>query len=436
MADARPQDGRTLLVVDDDVTFRTRLVQAFRGRGFMRTCLLAFAAAAAGVPLLAHVVVVEHVVQMNVEPQGPRLLVRLHLPATLLVDASLPRPSDGELDVSAIKSPLAIVAADIARNLDVLQDDTPLAMPTALVKIGTDRKSIDVELTYTIREGVGAISARLNAFRADPQSVRTSADYLRPSAPPLRVNVSGAPKRVVFDPDLADALLPIAAQGMSALLGAGDHLLFLVCLLLPVRKMREAAGVVAVLVSSQAAAALLVLAWPGWSEEATTAAAMVAASAVVIVAIQTVVRAQLSWIAPVTFAFGALSGVAFGDTFASAAPLAGSHQLGAFLTFVLVVGLGQLWLGAILWATRMWLNERGVSERLIAVLGSVVVAHEALDRLVDRGHAIARSGSFGAEHALVWLIVGWASAIVVAGLIKLLSGSASNHREQTPLTET
>jgi two-component system response regulator RegA len=33
MTEPRPQDGRTLLVVDDDATFRTRLVQAFQGRG-------------------------------------------------------------------------------------------------------------------------------------------------------------------------------------------------------------------------------------------------------------------------------------------------------------------------------------------------------------------------------------------------------------------
>ena len=33
MNDASVEDGRTLLVVDDDVTFRTRLVRAFRDRG-------------------------------------------------------------------------------------------------------------------------------------------------------------------------------------------------------------------------------------------------------------------------------------------------------------------------------------------------------------------------------------------------------------------
>ena len=57
MSNASVEDGRTLLVVDDDATFRTRLVRAFRDRGLEVTAAgdyeEAVAAAQADTPELA-----------------------------------------------------------------------------------------------------------------------------------------------------------------------------------------------------------------------------------------------------------------------------------------------------------------------------------------------------------------------------------------------
>jgi len=57
-------------------------------------CLVTFALAAGTVQLRAHVVLVQQVVQVSVQPQGSRSSFELHVPATLLVDASLPRSAD------------------------------------------------------------------------------------------------------------------------------------------------------------------------------------------------------------------------------------------------------------------------------------------------------------------------------------------------------
>jgi len=82
------------------------------------------------------------------------------------------------------------------------------------VKVGADGKSIDVDLAYAHRDNVSGISARLNAFRAEPQ-LYEPASISAASGPPLRVEVSGAPKRVLFDPAWPMRCWPIAAQGMS-----------------------------------------------------------------------------------------------------------------------------------------------------------------------------------------------------------------------------
>jgi len=142
---------------------------------------------------------------------------------------------------------------------------------------------------------------------------------------------------------------------------------------------------------------------PWLTGDSLTALAMVAASAVVIAALQNIVSARVRWVVPIALAFGVLNGFAFAQSFAASAPLAGSHQWVALTVFLLVVDLGQFWLGAVVWATRLWLAGHGTPERVVSVLASVIIAHAALHRIVDRGHLLAQSGSFGAERAIVYL---------------------------------
>jgi len=110
-----------------------------------------------------HEVPVEQVVEMTVQPQGDRLSVRMHIPATVLAAAKLPRLSDGTLDGAGSDGPLRIVAADAARNLDLWQDETALASPEMTARIAADRVSVDVDLLYQTNGGPAAFSARLTA---------------------------------------------------------------------------------------------------------------------------------------------------------------------------------------------------------------------------------------------------------------------------------
>src|SRR5882724_5412586 len=90
-------------------------------------------------PVSAHDVIVDQVVEMLVEPHGDQLLVHLHVPVTVIGDANLPRLANRALDLTTIGNALPVVAADIARNLDVQQGDDVLADPVATARVGADR---------------------------------------------------------------------------------------------------------------------------------------------------------------------------------------------------------------------------------------------------------------------------------------------------------
>jgi hypothetical protein len=131
---------------------------------------------------------------------------------------------------------------------------------------------------------------------------------------------------------------------------------------------------------------------------------------------------------PLAAIFGALNGWTLGSVAAASAALAGAHQPAATLVFSAVVLLGELWLGALFWAFRAWLDERGAPERVVGLLGSVIAAHYAVHRLVERSQPLAQDGSFGGEHALAWLTLSWVVAILLVAASNALSGTAEPAR--------
>jgi hypothetical protein len=380
-----------------------------------------FAAAAVVValaPLSAHDVVIEQVVEMIAQPQGERLAVALHVPVAVSGDRELPALlADG--DAAAIDARLHMVAADVAHNLDFAQGDTSLPAPAIVTRRGADGVSIDIELSYsTVDES--PFSARLNAFATTGAPVRTHARFRTPSGRVDRISVTGPPARVIFDPPAALTLQQFAVRGLRALTDGGDHLWWLVCALLLVRPSRSALGLLASVAAAQAIAIVAASVAPAAVGPWLPAAGLIAASAIAIAAMQNVAAAKLRWVIAVAVTFGLLNGLAFGETMAGAAQLAGGHRLLAFAVFTGVVLLGELWLGTLGWMVRRWLDEQGLPERGMAILGSAFVAHDALHRMASRAESLTQSGSFGGERAIEWVALAWAGAVLLIGVANAL----------------
>jgi hypothetical protein len=370
--------------------------------------------------LLAHEVVVEQVVEVEVAPRGHQLVVRMHVPAALLGDARLPQRADGTLDADA--AALAIVAADLARNLDVRQDDAPLGMPIASARVGADRTSIEVDLTYALAgepTDLSALSARVNTLSAPPlTSVRTHVRFTPTSGSPRVVDVTGAPTRVAFDPPALAIARDFVTRALTSVLSAGDHVLLLACLLLASRRAGTAARLVVAMTAAQAIAIVSTGASVSIAGSWPAIAATVAASAVVVGALQTVVGADARWIAPIAAIFGLLNGVTFGDTVVAGRAFAGGHPWAATVTFVLTVAAAELWIGGVMWATWRWLTGAGVPERIGAIVMSAFIAHTALHRVADRAQVLADRGVPAADRALVWLTVAWAGVMAIVAAVQ------------------
>ncbi|HEY1909438.1 MAG TPA: hypothetical protein VGG73_00835 [Vicinamibacterales bacterium] len=386
-------------------------------------CATAVALALTGTRLLAHDVVVDQVIDMNIAVRGPQLVVHLHVPATALADANLPRLPDRTIDPSRARPLLAGIAADVARNLDLQQGENRFAAPTATARVGDDQKSVDVELVYT--GGVsGSVSARLNAFRAVEGPARTDLHYSTATGSEQSLTVTGPPVRVQLDPSTLDVARQFIGRGVRAVFDSGDELLFLLCLLLPLRQPRLATALFAVIAAGQLGAMIIVASQSPMAPAAVTAAGMAAASVVVIAGLQNVVEARPARVMALAALFGVLSGVSLGSTVVASAPFGGSHTWLATISFVVVALICELWLGAVGWGTRLWLDQRRTPARTLSILGSVLIAHEAVHRVVDRGHVLAQSGAFDGDRVIIWLTLVWAGVMLCLALVNRLSADA------------
>ena len=132
-------------------------------------------------------------------------------------------------------------------------------------------------------------------------------------------------------------------------------------------------------------------------------------------------------------AFGLFNGITFGHTIVDAMQFAGSYRAMAFATFLVVAVAGQVWLAALMWGTRTWLHRLRLHDRIATIVASVLVAHSAVERVVERGHVVAQAGSFAAQRALVWLTLAWALVMLLAGVREWLRPrTIDGHRDRAP----
>ncbi len=203
------------------------------------------------------------------------------------------------------------------------------------------------------------------------------------------ITFDGDPGEVRLDPRWWHAAWRFVRTGMAHMFSGIDHLLFVLCLVLPIRAMRPLVGVVSAftiahsitLVSSAMGFAPTALWFPPLVE-------VLIAASIVYMALENIVgaRVQRRWM--IAFAFGLVHGFGFATALRDQLQFAGSHLLTSLAAFNVGVELAQLAVLAVSVPILRWVFARAVPERMGVIIASAFITHEAWHWLLERASTL------------------------------------------------
>ena len=274
---------------------------------------------------------------------------------------------------------------------------------------------LDVLVTYPIESEDSDFSVNPELGTLSDETT-TVLRFLVPNGAERVFNYLGNPGLVELDPRWHQAALRFITMGFEHILEGIDHLLFLFCLVIPLRSIRALIPVVTsftiahsiTLIGSAFGVAPSALWFPPLIET-------LIALSIVYMAFENIVGAKLEHRWVVTFGFGLVHGFGFSFLFSETLQFAGGHLFSSLLAFNIGVELGQLFILILVIPILNLLFKYVVQERIGAILLSALLAHSAWHWMVDRGTTLSLyQFQMPVFDALFWAaIMRWGMMLIV-----------------------
>ena len=180
-------------------------------------------------------------------------------------------------------------------------------------------------------------------------------------------------------------------MGFHHILDGTDHLLFLLCLIIPFRRIRPLIPMITAF--TMAHSITLIASAYGYAPDVQwfpPLIEMLIAVSIVYMALENIVvlKPQHRWI--ITFFFGLVHGFGFSLVLRDTLQFAGSHVLLSLLSFNIGVELGQLFMLALFVPALNLLFRYVVAYRVGSIILSAIVAHQAWHWMEDRWDALSQ----------------------------------------------
>ena len=351
-----------------------------------------------------------------IKPEGQSLRLLVRVPLEAMRDVTFPLIGPGYLDLSRADEALREAAVLwIGQEVSLYEDGARLALPDlAAVKVSlpTDAAFRDYNTALAGTTGPGLpldtriywqqamldvlfeyrITSDRSEFSIVPglerlgMRVSTVLRFLPVEGGERLYQYTGNPGRVVLDPRWHQAAFRFVQLGFTHILDGVDHLLFLLCLVIPFKRLRVL--VILVTAFTVAHSVTLIAATLGLAPDALWFVPLVEtviAASIVYMALENIVAPGLRrrWMA--VFGFGLVHGFGFAYALREMLPFGGDHLVTSLLAFNVGVEIGQLLVIVICVPILRLLFRYIPGERTGAIVVSVLAGHTAWHWLVERG---------------------------------------------------
>ncbi|MGB5579053.1 MAG: HupE/UreJ family protein [Woeseia sp.] len=368
---------------------------------------------------MAHEVPASVVVQTWVQPDGDELNLLVRVPLEAMRDVVFPLRGLGFIDIAAADESLRDAAEIwVANEVDLFESGSRLdsyriagvrlSLPSdrsfrnydaavahisgpplaASTKLFVTQALLDIHLVYPIQSATADFSI-YPGFRRLGLDTTTVIHFLPPGGEERVFEFSGDPGVVQLDPRWYHAFSRFVVFGFEHILDGIDHLLFLLCLIVPFRRIRPLIAIVTAftlghsltLIGSAFGLTPSVPWFPPFIES-------LIALTIVYMALENIVGTNWRRRWMVALGFGLVHGFGFSFALGESLQFAGQHLLTSLLAFNVGVELGQLLVVLIAVPLLNLLFRAGLPERITTIILSAFLAHSGWHWLTDRVAAL------------------------------------------------
>jgi hypothetical protein len=418
----------------------------------------------------AHDIPNDLTIRTFLKPEGQQLQLLVRVPLQAMRDIDYPRRARELVDLSRAEQSLREAATVwIVNDIELYEGETRLTNPalvavraslpaddsfrtyeTALARLSGPRLPdetefvwnqglLDIWLTYPIQSDQSRLSIDVRWGRLGVRTI-TALQFVTPNGAIRAFELLGDPGLVRLDPRWHQAALRFVVLGFYHILDGIDHLLFLVCLVIPFRRLRP---LIMIVTSFTVAHSITLLASaydlaPGALWFPPLIETLIATS-IVYMALENIVMANPAALAGgrelgivddnarsrltrrwmIAFGFGLVHGFGFSFALRETLQFAGSHLLTSLVAFNVGVELGQILVIGLLVPAIDLLFRFVLAERMGTVILSALVAHTGWHWMSERFGRL-RQYSFEwptLTAAFLLTVVRWLTlAVIMAGV--------------------
>jgi hypothetical protein len=287
-------------------------------------------------------------------------------------------------------------------------------LPDASIPIFYDKGSFDVHFTYPISSPRSVFKLQTHVAADMGSGAILAVRYLPPGETTRALLIHSGDDPGALNPAWYHAAGSFVALGIEHILTGFDHLLFLFCLLIPVRRLR---GLISVVTAFTVAHSITLFAsafhlaprgawFPPFVE-------MAIAGTIVYTALENVVRASLRHRWLLVAGFGMVHGFGFSNALGQSLQFVGSHLLLSLFSFNVGIEIGQIGVLAVMWPA-LALFRRFVADRAGVAILSTTAAAIGGYWIVERWQSFRRAVWPGLEsNDPRWMAVAVAAAAIL-----------------------
>jgi len=430
-----------------------------RGSRLAAWCLLACAVACAQI-VRAHEFKLDAVINafVKIEPGEAQLVIRA--PLYLFKQVRFP-VTGAEIDVQNSAPAVERALAALQQDIKLFENDRPLVASRATGRLslpsdrsfetyeqaashvaaplerGTsiyiDQGYVDARITYPIGSPASEFAVRTTAAPELGDVLKLALRYMPPGGESRAMVITIHSGTVALNPTWARAATGFIALGIAHILTGYDHLLFLLCLVVPLRGWRQILSVITVFTVAHSFTLLGSAfnlapsgAWfPPFVETAI-------AASIVYMALENIMGVKFERRVLITTVFGLVHGFGFAYGLQENFQFAGTHLLVSLFAFNVGIELGQILVLAVMLPALAVVRRYVLPGRVGMIILSAIVADTGWHWMIDRADVLWKAPWPRPSLVGLTILAFWVAGILLAvgGLsilakrLRLVPGSA------------